>query len=76
MNNMKDNKNYASKLLSYLKSVIKRQFIIIIVQIIINILIVFGFLYYLSLYDFTSTVDQTATDIENSDVKQLNNDQA
>lgn len=73
---MNDNKTYASELLSYLKSVIKRQFIIIIVQLIINISIVSGFLYYLSLYDFTSTVDQNATDIENSDVKQLNNDQA
>lgn len=73
---MNDNKTYASELLSYLKSVIKRQFIIIIVQIIINIAIVFGFLYYLSLYDFTSSVDQNATDIENSDVKLLNNDQA
>lgn len=66
----------ASDLLSLLKKIIKGLIICNIVLVIAIIVIVYSFLHYLSLYDFTNSTDQYVGDIdtvENSNIEQNNN---
>ena len=46
---------------------------IIYLLIIVIAIIVIGFLHYLSLYDFTNTVDQHVDKVDNSSIEQNNN---
>lgn len=65
----------ATDLLSYFKKVVKGLIILNIILVIAIVIIVYSFLHYLSLYDFTSDVDQYVKDIqtvENSSIKQSN----
>lgn len=66
----------ATDILRELKKIIKGLVITICILIIAVICIVYGFLHYLSLYDFTSNVDQYVKDVqtvENSDINLTNN---
>lgn len=65
----------ATDLLSYFKKVIKGLIIVNVVLVIAIVIIVYSFLHYLSLYDFTSGVDQNISEIdniENSTITQTN----
>lgn len=65
----------ATDLFHYLKRIIKGLIIANVVLVIAIIIIVYSFLHYLSLYDFTNSTDQYVRDIdtiENSDID-LNN---
>ena len=63
----------ATEIFSYLKKLIKGLIVLNCVLIITIVIIVYSFLQYLSLYDFTSGVDQNVSDIdtiENSTIEQ------
>lgn len=63
----------ATDIISYMKRIIKALIAIIGILVIAIVCIVYGFLHYLSLYDFTSGTDQNVSDInniENSTIEQ------
>lgn len=63
----------ATDIISYMKRIIKALTVIIGILVIAIVCIVYGFLHYLSLYDFTSGTDQNVSDInniENSTIEQ------
>ena len=55
----------ATDLLSYFKKVIRGLILVNIVLVLAVIIIVYSFLHYLSLYDFTNGVDQNVSEVDN-----------
>lgn len=55
----------ASDLLGYFKKVIRGLIILNIVLVLAIVIVVYSFLHYLSLYDFTNGVDQNISEVDN-----------
>lgn len=69
-----ENKDLATELLHEIKASAKRWFIAFCIMVVLEVITIFGFMWYITLPIEETTITQDMNDIEDSDVKQIVDD--